>query len=527
MEELSRIALVGTSKHAAAASADVGHPAEALLARAAADDTEHVFLLRAGTRAVFDACGRVARTDIAAPAPAPGERRPTVPQELTRLLEAALAPDFRDLLLEFIKEIASAGMLLPAELLPAVLSIRDASVREGLLPVLGERARWLSQFNPHWQWASQLVQPESGPDRATLTRQWEEGTIGQRCAALETLRQSDSAEARQWLEGVIDKEKADHRARLLATCEVMLSAQDEALLESRLDDRSEQVRRVAAGLLARINGSALAARMRLRADGMLSAHSAGMLRKKIKLVCQAPAAIDKSWERDGVPSKAPAGRGKRALWTESVLAAVPPSHWSRSFQAEPSALIAAILKDDSAPAVLAGWTRAAVAFADVDQQSVEWLRPLWDEWLATAKRTRGEKSRDNLQQHLQALLPAMPDAENALRAVLSASAAESNVELNSLLSVLPRPWSDSFGRDYLRAVQSALRRKADDRAYQWSGTLRDAACALHRQTLGCALEPWDTRSDNTDGWHARAVNAALERFIETVQLRKRFYDELA
>ncbi len=525
MHEQTRIALVGTSKHSGAGAADRDHPAAALTADVAVDDREQMFLLQAGARAVYEQCGRLARADVAPPPPCPAEDRRLAPRKLVGPLQNALGSDSWDLLVEFLRQLQATGLVLPPELLPQALSVSDATVREHLLPVVGERGRWLSEFNAEWRWVTAGVGELSGSDHDALVRQWEQGTISERCHAIATLRRSDPAAARQWLEAGIDNEKPDHRARLLSTLEIGLEADDEPLLEARLDDRSEQVRRVAAGMLARLTESALAQRMRQRAEAMLAAEPSGDKRKKIKLVCAPPEKIDKTWERDGVPSKAPAGRGKRAVWTETVLSAVAPSSWSRRFEAEPAVLIDAMLDDDFAQPVLVGWTQAAAAFAAVEPDSASWLRPLWDHWLAVEKRTRGEKGQRAAPEHLQTLLKSMPDAEAALLPVLKSAVSDASAELLGLLPLVPRRWSDAFGQSFLKTARALISRHADNIAYQWATALVTAGRALPRAAFPAALQPWQVAGAESGNWQAQAVTREIDKFKETIQTRKNFYDE--
>ena len=523
MEDLTPIALVGTARHAASGVADAEHPADALVAALPPDDRERVFLLRAGARAVFEHCGRSA-TEAIAPPPAPPESRPVASQRLVGLLQNAMASESRDLFIEFLRQLEATGLLLPPELLPQALGIGDAAIRERLLPVLGERGRWLSRFNADWRWVTAGIGELSTGDRAGLARLWDEGDARERCHALQTLRRSDPTHARDLLQAAIDKEKPEQRVRLLETLAVGLCADDEPLLESRLDDRSEQVRTAAAALLARLPGSALARRMRLRAEVMLTVNSAGG-GNTLRLSCRPPEEIDKAWVRDGVPAKAPTGRGKRAMWTEAVLGMVPPSLWCEKFAASPEQLIAAIAEDTFASAVLVGWTQAAGALAASDAPTAAWLRPLWDHWADLG----GNTTADQRVERLQRLLPAMQpgDAEAAILPMLSSGSARENNPIFVLLPQLPRPWSVSFGQNYLAAVRTMLKRQSDVLAYRWAGTFFAAGRALPTECFAAALAAWDVAKSAQGDWHNRAAAREFEKFTDTIRTRQSFYDEVA
>jgi len=84
---------------------------------------------------------------------------------------------------------------------------------------VGERGRWLSQFEKTWTWVGQFLASESG-DAKTL---WQEGTLGQRSQLLARVRSVEPAKAREWLTDVWKKEKAEARAELLSTFQTGLS----------------------------------------------------------------------------------------------------------------------------------------------------------------------------------------------------------------------------------------------------------------------------------------------------------------
>jgi hypothetical protein len=526
MQELTRLALVGTAQAGAAAAPDAAHPAERLVARMPAEtEREHQFLLRAGVRAVYEQCGRQPSGSGSAIEACPPEERRVAPAALIGLLQNTLATQAWDLLNEYLQQFAERQWVWQPELLPQLLSTGDASVRERALPVLGERGRWLSRFHPDWHWVTAGSPALSGADRQTLVRLWDEGTIGERCRALETLRRTEPAEARQWLQESAAKEKADQRARLVATLSVGLNTDDEPFLESLLDDRSEQVRQVAAGLLARLPDSALSARMRSRAEVLLSAEKTGLLRKKLKLVCRPPEEIDKTWERDGISRKVPAGQGKRAIWTAAVVSAVPPGWWLERFSSDPAQLIAAIEQDDFSDAVLTGWTQAAVTFSQSSQSSA-WLQALWHHWLGVESRTRGAKSARPVLGHLRDILTVLPEAERGFQPVLKSAAADADADLLTLLDLLPRPWSEPFAGDYLAAVRSVLRKHADQQAYHWANTLVVAGRAVPRASFAAALEPFALAAAESTNWHSGAVQREIDKFTECVQSRKTFYESL-
>lgn len=522
MDTLTQLALTGT-KYVGGLPPPEGHLGDVLFTRVEGD-TEGQLLLRAGTRGVIQQAGHVPLTGVARVTAAPPDVRRCGEGRLTGLLQNALATDAQELLAEFLRQMNAHHRLLPHELLPQALAVSDVELRELLLPVLGERGRWLARLNPEWSWVSSGVGTLSGGDLDLLRREWEEGTNRDRCRALRALRLADAAEARTLLEGTFKGEKADHRAQLVAVLEAGLGLGDEAFLESCLDNRSSQVREAAAGLLARLPEAGLAHRMAERAARMLATTTEGKVFRKRRLTCSPPEDVDKTWERDGIAVKAPSGRGKRAYWAERVLSAVPPMHWVRTLGMEPAALIAAIEDDPFELAVLAGWTRSAATFAG---ESKIWLWPLWERWAGRAERLSGKGAEDAFAQ-LQLLLPVMApsDGERGVLQLLEAAGKGEGAGPLAMLTRLPRPWSKEFARRYLSLARRVLERSAENAAYQWANSLFTAGKAIPREMFGEALTPWAVKPAERSTWHVQAIERETARFAEIVQTRRAFYEDV-
>ena len=362
-----------------------------------------------------------------------------------------------------------------------------------------------------------------------MKRVWDEGSIAERGAALALFRRTNPAAARDWLAQVFSREKPNNRASLLEKLETGLSADDESFLDACLADRSSSVVQVAARLLCRLPKSALAGRMRTRGDAMLSGEQKGFLRKKPRLVCAPPEKIDRDWERDGIPARAPAGKGLRAFWAETTLAAIPPAHWQEHLSLAPAALIEAIEEDNFEAAVLAGWTEAAIRFAACDVASAEWLVPLWRHWSGAAERMKG-RGRAEALERLKGLLPAMnrEQAEQSLIELFETAQKTDDVESLALVPMAPRPWSADFSRQFLAIIRQVLKKRSDNAAYQWAGALFSVARAIPAEVFPSALAPWEIpEAGASAAWHVNAIQREIDQFIETVQTRQSFLEEIS
>ncbi len=527
MNDLAPVALVGTARHEAAAEIDPHHPAEALLAGLTGNDREDMFLLRAGVRAVSELAG-FQTAEVPPLAPALPEARPVAPDTLVPLLREAMSGQTVCVLVEFLGALKAAGYVLPPVLLPGLLDIADPQVRKSVVPVVGQRARWLAQLNPDWRWVLSAAETLGDAYRQHLERMWAEGTIADRCEALAALRQSDPAEARRWLQETLAGEKPVHRTRLVATLAAGLDPADEPLLEACLDDRSELVRQTAARLLACLPNSALVARMKRRAENLLVVSPRGG-RKRFRLECQPPQAIEADGLRDGLPRTVPPAQGKQAVWTETILAAVPPGWWCQKFSAAPAELIQAIQDDPFAEAVLAGWTGAAIALAPRDPESGSWLGALWDFWLAGLKRSRKPHPFAQIRGYLENLLGAMPasQAEETLTGLVRECFLDDDVPVESLLAAVPVPWGESLASAYLEAVEPlAGHWQLPPRLACRIDTLPLAARALPPALLGRAAELAGLERGGLAVKPHLPNAEALDEFAAVVSLRRRFYAQL-
>src|SRR6185369_5091968 len=481
-DPLVKTALLGTGKSAGALPA-TGTAVDPLVARLPEGSPERRLLLAAGARAVHRLAGWRASSG-SLPAPAAAETRPACPPAVAALVSRLLDGEHRELLPEACGRIEARGWRLPPALLAAALASRGIDDRTALRPLLGERGVWLAGMREGWEWALPVAEQSAEEQK----RVWEEGTFEARKEVLIRVRAADPARGREWLAPVLSKEKADERTVLVMALATGLGPDDEALLEKILDDRSSSVRTEAASLLARLPGSAFAARQRARAEALLAfAAPAGGLWGKVaslvrrgggKLTAEPPQEIDKSWERDGIPANPSGGVGKRAFWLIQLLWLIPPRHWSERFGAGAAELVEAAGGGEWSGAVLEGWSRAALRFQDT-----EWIRALCDE----ARRPNAPAElRPLLHSLLAALAPA--DREARVAELLDNPLDPRVLTIAAAVRSLPAPWSPAFARHYLEKARRAAKRAAGDDP--WLPTLGTAALRLPPEAFADALAPW-------------------------------------
>ncbi len=322
MDELTKVALLGTSRYSGPIPTG-DQPAASLVAAEPSADREESLLLACGAQAVYALAGRLPESGIEPGVPALEETKKPASRRIASLLESASAEQGNTLLLEFLKLMAGRGVVLPPDLLPRLLETKDVELRHRLTPVLGERGAWLCRQNPDWAPFVTLVADRPVASTEELKRIWDEGTIEERCQTIETLRQLDPSLAREWVEEALPKEKHGNRMKLLKSLRTGLVPGDEPFLERCLDDRSPAIGQVAAGFLCDLPDSALAQRMRNRAAGLFTMEKKSLALEGIQANLHAPVG-------------ARARLGTRRLQEESRRTRRPaprgPSIWSPLFR---------------------------------------------------------------------------------------------------------------------------------------------------------------------------------------------------
>jgi Family of unknown function (DUF5691) len=280
-------------------------------------------------------------------------------------------------LTECLELAAKAKLRAPFELLDQLIHKAnfDSSLRESVLPVLGERGLWLAKHLDAGAWVGGSSLDESV---------WELGLPAQRRDYLSTLRSSDPQQALQKLEAVWKQEPAKIRSDLIGTLEVNLSMHDEEFLENALDDKGKEVRENAARLLTKLPGSRLMERMKTRVTPLLQytpEGKSGMLGLKkgtpAKLEVTLPENCDKAMQRDGIELKPPSWQkiGEKAYWLKQMLEIAPLKYWEQTLNATPTELVAATNKHEYQKLILETWRsslrhyRYNLAWADALKQS--------------------------------------------------------------------------------------------------------------------------------------------------------------
>lgn len=508
------IALAGTSRQEQARFS-TGTPVDALLAQLPEGETERTFLLSAGAWAMYRQAGTQAQQLDEKCQAAPAETLRECSPEAALLLAHLFTHEQAELLPEALERMRQLKLRLPFRMLPQALNMTGKETRAALSPLLGERGRWLSQFNPSWKWVNNhLATPEESlpADAETI---WQEGTSGQRIEILRLLRAVDAGKGREWLEGVWKQERAEARENLIGALEISLSADDEPFLEKALDDRAGGVRAAAAALLSRLPASAFCERMRQRGLPMVQ-----MIDGSINI--KVPSKFVPEWQRDGIIENPPKNISKRAWWLVQLFAIIDPTCWESHLGASPAELLALLPADHEwQTQIIEGWSKAAMSF-----RSQNWLVPLFSWWCEHYNETIDKKSLTEYG-YRESLLNCIsgPVAEQLLLKLI-----EKDSAWLSLVGELPKPWSVEFARTYLRLFRERCtveQMRADSfNPYSdpWLSHLSQVALALPVACLAEASWSWDFPEDSR--WQIHYARQHITEFTTIVHTRQRIHEEI-
>jgi hypothetical protein len=349
----------------------------------ATPDAPGLLLRLAGAKAVCQRAGWTAPATALNPiAPAAPESRTLANAAWSQLLSQAVNLGPQRLQHQVLFAMDAAALRAPPALLPALLHAGRQSValRTHLLPVLGERGRWLAQQNAEWAYAC------GAQEQADTQTHWAHGSLEQRCAVLRTERTTAPAAARERLQADWENLAAKDRAALIATLHVGLCADDEAFLTLQLKDRAIDVRRTAADLLAALPSSAYSQRMVARMQALVASEQAepglvGRLLGKVlssaepRWTVQAPDQAEADWKTDLLELERPKhdSLGERAWWLYQLTSRTPLAWWTAHTALAPAELLKLAQRSDWTESLVRGWTDAVLW-----QLDAAWAQALLD-----------------------------------------------------------------------------------------------------------------------------------------------------
>ena len=459
LRQRQQLLKIGTARagRGVAGVASLTAPLDTLLPPVEASAPEAALWMSLGALDLWERSGFLPPVGSASPAaspaaePAPPEQLRPCPARakamLALLLRGGHPPALQS---EWLRLLQRHGAHLPAQFLPRLLdtATRQPALRAQLLPVLGERGRWLAGVQAEWGWALGGAAAGDVEDEAA----WDTGSPEQRLTVLRAWRARDAGAARAALAAAWPSEAPEQRAALLPALAVGLGLDDEAFLEAALDDRRKEVRAAAQRLLACLPGSQLGQRMLARLLPLLRLEKPWLGKARLELTL--PAACDASMRRDGIGATPHPGMGEKAGWAVDMLAAVDPRVWTRQFAPTPLACLALAGHSEFAGVLVRGWSlaalrhaEAAASEADPPPELLAWPYDLALWWIGAG----------------QALRDAVPDALFDL--VARRFHLDTGGTGSALLDAFPRTWQDD------PALVQLLHRLAEKSPDTWTPRL--------------------------------------------------------
>lgn len=486
-KEIIKTAIIGTERQPLALPQS-SNATGTLLAQLDPNDRERTLLSAAALVLLHTQAGRVAAT-FAQPTMPQCEAEDLLPcsPQSAQHLSMILNGQYKEVLPEWLTALGARQRRVPEEYLPALL---DAGrMQSALCPliasVLGKRGVWLAQHNPEWSYVA----------NTTDNSAWETGNRAARLAFLQKLRTEDPTQARELLSATWQQEPPEERAAFIETLRVNLSLADEPFLESALDDRRKEVRRVAADLLASLPDSALCQRMIERVQPLVTVTKKRSGQERLTVIL--PEECTKEMGRDGIEAKPPPGKGQKAWWLQQMLSLVPPTVWSTESEKTPSELLALTLRNEWQDTLIEGWITAAQRHSQR-----EWIDPLLSLAFSQERYT-------NVSQ-LVATLP-HEQKEHLLQQVLQqASPSQLSDPTYVVLPQCRHPWSEVLSRVVLEKLAQIPR-------WWHSGFLGIAACHVSPTIAENAAILFAEREPD---------NADLENFLQTLQFRHDMLKEI-
>jgi hypothetical protein len=366
----------------------------------------------------------------------PPESQPQMPEKAAGLLKRLVAGEFDGLLPEFLQLTAERGYIVPPETLPALLGLGKNDLRKLVLPVIGERGRWLAAHNPAWAYAL-------GRDPRDA---WENGVRVERIAALEQIRASEPGKAREWIQASWEQDSPEDRSLFLGACSVGLSLEDEPFLETCLDDKRKEVRDEARGLLLRLEDSRFVGRMWARIKPLVRIKSKFLGGDSLEV--SLPDGSDSDARRDGLGG-APLRKkmGEKANLLAQMVSFIPPALWSREFNRPPEKILSLALGHQWKEALLLGWALAAQGARDA----------AWAEAILRLAASKAEVQSVLETETLRALVmlldpePVQAIAQSSIKPILNELKDDS--PLLTLLQGYRRPWTPGLARTVIQSAQ--------------------------------------------------------------------------
>lgn len=426
-------------------------------------------------------------------------------------LKLMLEGQFRSVLPEWLRAVASVRARVPEEHLPSLLDegSRERSLRELIAEVCGRRGEWLVQQNPDWNYLT------VGDDKEV----WDTGNREQRLSLLGELRKSDPAKARELLAGSFAQEAAKDRATFIEKFSIGIADDDEEFLNQALQDRSGDVRRAARVTLASLANSRFTKRIKDLISQVVNFKKPliGKARVEVSLPDET---LD--WlkhhevEIDNPPRTISQSLGPKGWYLKELVALTPVNHWVELWKKSPREIVNAALEGEWATAFSEGLVRSVQRDRDPD-----WIEALIAHWLNDSKPEVTYTSPLELSRFL-------PIARlEALIFSLMKAASKGLNDTHPVLQVLlahPGQWSDELSRIVIASIKIRIPRIQKDETIDWQtrSALKKFAHHISPALFDELSVGWPMDSEAWSAW-----TKAVDEFQSVLAFRRDIYNAIS
>ncbi len=425
---------------------------------------------------------------------------PATTRDLEFILGGAHAAAFN----EFIDQMNAYQKTLSPVFIPTILerAVGDMDLRKWVLPLIGERGRWLIEQNPEWA----ILFSKLSVD------QWLEGSTEVRLNIFEKTRTDQPQAALKLLEASWPEIDAKVKLAFLQKMQAELNPSDEPFLEDCLYETRKEIRQLASNLLSQLPKSALVERMWERVQLYIN-----FKKDKQKLSVTLPDNIDETMLRDGIdPRHQWKSGGLKASRLGQMMAIIPPTHWEKATQESPESVIKIFSKSDWAVLFLQAFSHASIL-----HKNEAWKEAILASWI---KNFESKKWQDLPTNKLLASLSAGSFDKLCLLA-LKANPDFSNEHAPLLILIRSSKhlWSATLSKTLIRSFQKWMAQQSNSHwgAWHFRAVLKMASYRCAISTDAELRKKWPTDAAVWSAWQRD-----IEIFLSTLQFRKEMTQHL-
>ncbi len=422
-------------------------------------------------------------------------------------LGVILSGPYEEALPEFLNALIENNQRLPEDKLPIILD-RCKNKKElwpAIKASIGERGKWLAKINSDWAYLEERIDPKA----------WEYGLATERLAYFRHLRNTKPEEAITLLQASWDKESLQSKQALLKVLEDHLSEKDEAFLESCLDERRKEIRKIAARMLSKIYNSALNERMFERLKELIQMKKRTL--KKEKLEVRLPDKCDDGMVRDGIDPRAQWFKGGvKASRLGQMLAIVPVAYWDNHFDLTPVETLEIFIRSDWGELLVQASIESAALHKDYT-----WVAALLTFWMESQDRQRWQNL--NIKPLFEMMSPELFNTLVIKGLKKEKDLLDENNPVTQMLKTSKHPWSDKLT---LLVISNLVNWMKKESSRYWNGwhfrsILKKGAFAANPSMHETLSKNWPEESRIWSSWEKE-----IEEFLNTLQFRQTMLNDL-